>query len=187
MPFSDINFRVLFLKKMQSRHSVTLTWDSHWEKTGVHQKSHRSGKEMGCCCTLSQRLMLSLFSPFHQKLEWKLDPRHLNLRQGIQVTRAGIINRGFHPQLSLNPRDRRESDSLLYCLVSLFVCFCLKCVVQRKQGWLRNLGLIVEKAFGEVKVGSVHEYRQSQDYCPRPFVFFPSLSLLFCFVLLLCV
>ena len=91
------------------------------------------------------------------------------------------------PQLSLNPRDRRESDSLLYYLVSLFVCFCLKCVVQRKQGWLRNFGLIVKKAFGEVKVGkgSVHEYRQSQDYCPRPFVFFPSLSLffLFCFII----
>ena len=136
---------------------------------------------MGCCCTLSQRLMISLFSLFHQKLEWKLDPRHLNLRQGIQVMRAGIINRGLHPQLSLNPRDRRESDSLLYYLVSLFVCFCLKCVVQRKQGWLRNFGLIVKKAFGEVKVGkgSVHEYRRSQDYCPRPFVFFPSLSLFF--------
>ena len=68
----------------------------------------------------------------------------------------------------------------------LFVCFCLKCVVQRKQGWLRKSGLIVEKAFGEVEVGkgSVQEYRWSQDYCPRP-VFF-SLSLhffLFCFII----
>ena len=57
-------------------------------------------------------------------------------------------------------------------------------MVQRKQGWLRKSGLIVEKAFGEVEVGkgSVQEYRWSQDYCPRP-VFFFSLSLHFFFVL----
>ena len=66
----------------------------------------------------------------------------------------------------------------------LFVCFCLKCAVQRKQGWLRKFGLIVEKAFGEVKVGkgSVHEYRWSQDYCPRLF-FSLSPFFLFCFII----
>lgn len=66
----------------------------------------------------------------------------------------------------------------------LFVCFCLKCAVQRKQGWLRKFGLIVEKAFGEVKVGkgSVYAYRWSQDYCPRLF-FFSSLSIFFNFII----